>query len=143
MKAQNQNVEELPFQAVLGVFGSYVGLFLNILCIIAQFYIAVAPIGGKATAYDFFVAMLALPIILACFIGWKIWHGTKFMRASEMDLITGRRELDLAESKAEELAERATWPTWKKYVPPYTTNVKGFIIGSVKRVHCFKLFRFR
>jgi hypothetical protein len=76
--------------------------------------------------------MLALPIILACFVGWKIWHRTRFMRASEMDLITGRRELDLAQSKAEELAERATWPMWKKYVPPYATNVKGFITGSVK-----------
>jgi amino acid transporter len=58
---------------------------MNILCIIAQLYIAVAPIGASATAYEFFVNMLALPIVLVCFIGWKFWHGTRFMRASEID----------------------------------------------------------
>jgi amino acid transporter len=86
---------------------------MNILCIIAQLYIAVAPIGASASAYEFFANMLALPIVLVCFIGWKFWHGTRFMRASEIDLVTGRREMDLAVAKAEEMADRATWPIWK------------------------------
>jgi yeast amino acid transporter len=119
MKAQGQNIEELPFKAVLGVWGSYFGLLMNFLCIVAQFYIAVAPIGTKATAYSFFTNMLALPLIIVGFVGWKLWHRTRFMRASEIDLVTGRRELDLAGAKAEENAERATWPTWKRSVSPY------------------------
>jgi len=114
MKAQGHSIEELPFQAVLGVWGSYFGLLMNFLCIVAQFYIAVAPIGGTANAYDFFVQMLALPVIIACFVGWKVWHRTRFVRASEMDLLTGRRELDLAAAKEEERIERVTWPIWKK-----------------------------
>ena len=117
MKAQNQNIDDLPFKAVLGVWGSWFGLGLNILCIIAQFYIAVWPIGAEPNAYDFFVNMLALPIIIVFYVGWKVWHKTPFMRASEIDLLTGRRELDLAAAKAEENAERATWPAWKKYIP--------------------------
>jgi len=87
---------------------------MNFLCIVAQFYIAVAPIGGEANAYDFFVQMLALPVIIVCFVGWKLWHNTRFVRASEMDLLTGRREMDLAAAKEEERIERATWPVWKK-----------------------------
>jgi yeast amino acid transporter len=114
MKAQGHNIDDLPFQAVLGVWGSWFGLILNILCIIAQFYIAVSPIDGSPTAYDFFVQMLALPIILACFLGWKIWHKTRWVRASEADLLTGRRELDLAAAKAAEREERANWGPVKK-----------------------------
>jgi amino acid transporter len=114
MKAQGHSIEELPFQAVLGVWGSYFGLLLNVLCIIAQFYIAVAPIDGEPTAYDFFVQMLALPVIIACFVGWKLWHRTRFVRASEADLLTGRRELDLAGAKEAERQERATWGWYKK-----------------------------
>jgi yeast amino acid transporter len=131
MKAQGQNIDDLPFQAVLGLWGSYFGLTMNIICIIAQLYVAVAPIDGVATANNFFVNMLALPLILACFIGWKVWHRTKFIRASEIDLFTGRRQLDLAIARAEELAERTTWPTWKKYAPTITLTL-GFITGSVR-----------
>jgi amino acid transporter len=39
--AQGHTVAELPFAAALGVWGSYVGLFLNIICLIAQFYVAI------------------------------------------------------------------------------------------------------
>jgi amino acid transporter len=133
MKVQGQNIDELPFQAVLGLWGSYFGLTMNIICIIAQLYVAVAPIDGVATANNFFVNMLALPLILICFIGWKVWHRTKFIRASEIDLFTGRRELDLAVARAEEIAERTTWPTWKKYALT-TSLTSGSIIGSARSV---------
>jgi hypothetical protein len=140
MKAQGHSIDELPFQAVLGVWGSYFGLIMNILCVIAQFYIAVAPIGATATAYNFFVQMLALPVILACFVGWKVWHRTRFVRASEMDLLTGRREMDLAAAKEEERIERAGWPMWKKYPLKEAFLIYlGSIIGSVERI----LLRFR
>jgi amino acid transporter len=37
---QGHTVDELPFAAALGVWGSYIGLFLNIICLVAQFYVA-------------------------------------------------------------------------------------------------------
>jgi len=114
MKVQGYKLEDLPFRAVLGVYGSYIGLTMNVLCIVAQTFVAVAPIGGNFTANEFFQNMLALPIILALFFVWKIFHGTSYVRASEMDLVTGRRELDLAALKREEMAERERWPIWKK-----------------------------
>ena len=40
-KAQGYSLSQLPYQASLGVLGSWVGLILNVLCLIAQFYVAV------------------------------------------------------------------------------------------------------
>ena len=113
MKVQGQNIDEIPFQAILGIWGSYFGLFFSILCVIAQFIIAVAPIGSPPNANDFFTNMLALPVVIVMYVGWKLFKKTEFVRLGEIDLITGRREMDLAAAKAEELAERATWPAWK------------------------------
>jgi yeast amino acid transporter len=115
MKAQGQSLDELPFQAILGVYGSYFGLAMNVLCIIAQTFIAIFPVGKEPSAYEFFVNMLALPIVLVCFVGWKVWHGTRFVRARDADLLTGRREMDLVAAKKLELEEQASWSWYKKY----------------------------
>jgi len=51
------------------------------------------------------------------------------VRLSEIDLLTGRREMDLAAAKAEERAEKATWPVWKKYSPGLKcANIKGLLL---------------
>ena len=147
MKVQNQNLDDIPFQAILGVWGSYFGLFFSIVCVIAQFIIAVSPIGSPPNANDFFVNMLALPIILVLFVGWKLWKKTKFVKASEADLITGRRELDLAAVKAEERAEQATWSTWKKYFPYLKwADMQGLLLVVLNRIwkgkfSCLCLYR--
>ena len=117
MKVQGQNIDDLPFQAVFGVYGSWFGLICCVLCVAAQFYIAVAPIGAKPNANDFFINMLALPVVLIFYVSWKVIHRTKIVRLDEIDLVTGRRELDLAAAKQEEREEQATWSWWKKYVP--------------------------
>lgn len=114
MVAQGYKLDDLPFRAVLGIYGSYIGFSMNVLCIVAQTYIAVFPIGGSITANEFFQNMLALPIIVVLFVFWKFYQGTSYVRASEMDLVTGRRELDLAALKQQEMAERQGWPMWKK-----------------------------
>lgn len=38
-KVQGHSIEELPFQALGGVYGSWFGLILIILVLIAQFYV--------------------------------------------------------------------------------------------------------
>jgi yeast amino acid transporter len=114
MKAQNQNIDELPFKAILGVWGSWIGLVLNVLCIIAQLYVAISPVRGSFTAYNFFLNTLALPVIIACFIFWKLWHKTYFVRPCEADIFSGRREIDLAATKEEERIEQQSWVWWKR-----------------------------
>jgi amino acid transporter len=74
-----------------GVWGSYFGLVFIALVLIAQFYIALWPIGGmaddgKAVAEGFFKAYLAVPVVGALTIGGYIWKRTKPLKAMEIDL---------------------------------------------------------
>ena len=93
-KSQGHTLDELTFVAPLGIWGSCFGLLLNILCLVAQFYLAVSPQKAPPSAEAFFKAYLAAPIILIFYIVWKIWKRTPFMWPSTIDLVTGRRLLD-------------------------------------------------
>ncbi|CAF2552005.1 unnamed protein product [Rotaria sp. Silwood2] len=113
-KAQNHTLDELAFVAPFGIWGSFFGLLLNILCLIAQFYIAVFPQGSPPSAKAFFQAYLAAPILLIFYAVWKIWKRSPFMRPSTIDLVSGKRLLDTEQLIAEERAEQMAWPAWKK-----------------------------
>ena len=113
-KVQGHTLDELAFAAPFGVIGSWFGLILNILCLIAQFYIAVFPVTGSPNAEAFFQAYLAAPILILFYIVWKVWKRTSFRRPSTIDLVTGRRLVDTQQIIAEERAERAAWPVWKR-----------------------------
>jgi yeast amino acid transporter len=81
--------DELPYQASAGLWGSYFGIFLCVLCLMATFYTAVAPL----SAYDFFASYIAAPIILALYLGWKIWTKEWYLltKLSEIDVSYGVR----------------------------------------------------
>ncbi|KAG9756883.1 AAT family amino acid transporter, partial [Aureobasidium melanogenum] len=89
-----RTVEQLPYKAKYGVIGSYIGLFLNVICLVAQFYVALFPIGGKPDAQNFFESYLAGPVIFALYVGWKIWRRDwkMWISASDMDVVTDMRE---------------------------------------------------
>ncbi|KAG9590098.1 AAT family amino acid transporter, partial [Aureobasidium melanogenum] len=89
-----RTVEQLPYKAKYGVIGSYIGLFLNVICLVAQFYVALFPIGGKPDAQNFFESYLAGPVIFALYAGWKIWsrEWKLWISASDMDVVTDMRE---------------------------------------------------
>ena len=114
-----RTTDDLPFAAMFGVWGSWIGLLLNILCLIAQFYVALFPIGGSPDAKAFFESYLAVPVVIAFFVGYKLWYrqwdlGVKI---SEINIDEGRREIDLDAFRAEldaERAEKATWPWYKR-----------------------------
>lgn len=65
-------------------------------------------------ASHFFQAYAAAPVVLACYVAYKWWAKTRWVRIEDMDLITGRRELNLPELLAEERAELRSWPRWKR-----------------------------
>lgn len=48
-RVQGHSLDELPFQAIAGVYGSWIGAILLMLVIIAQFYIGLYPIGGVSS----------------------------------------------------------------------------------------------
>jgi amino acid transporter len=61
--------------------------------LIAQFYVAVWPIGGGVTAESFFQSYLAAPIIFTLYVGWKVWSRDwkMWISAKDMDIMTDLR----------------------------------------------------
>lgn len=109
-------VDEIPFQAAFGVAGSWVGLILCIVVLIAQFFVAIAPPKNNDELNDaegFFEAMLTVPVIMVFWVIGFAWKRTGWLRTHQMDVDTGRRELDWDEINAYK-AEVASWPTWKR-----------------------------
>jgi amino acid transporter len=111
-------LDEIPFKAAGGVWGSWLGLFIIFIVLAAQFYTAVSPLGlapGKktGTAEDFFAAYLALFVVAAFWIVGYFWKRQGWLRTAQMDVDTDRRELDW-DLINKERAEIATWPTWKR-----------------------------
>uniref|UniRef100_L2FVT7 Amino-acid permease inda1 n=1 Tax=Colletotrichum fructicola (strain Nara gc5) TaxID=1213859 RepID=L2FVT7_COLFN len=101
-KAQGHTLDELPFRAIGGTAGSWLGLFLIFISLLAQFFVAIAPPGSAdlATAEDFFKAYLALPVVLFFWACGYLWKRQGFLKLSQIDLDTGRREHDWDEIHA-------------------------------------------
>lgn len=121
MALQSRSLEELAFTAQFGVIGSWIGLGLNILCLIAQFYLAVSPIHKKPSAENFFQSYLAFPIVILFFIGYKAYYNDwKFgVDLASVNLDEGRRELDIEQirkEKAEEKLRKKSMPLWKRFL---------------------------
>jgi amino acid transporter len=88
----------LPYKASFGVYGSYLGAALNLLCLIAQFYTAAFPIGGGATAAGFFESYLAAPLAIGLYLIWKTIsffkypaHRPLWVSIDKIDIYTGIR----------------------------------------------------
>ncbi|KAG6808350.1 hypothetical protein H0H92_010029 [Tricholoma furcatifolium] len=114
---QGHSLEELPFRALGGVWGSWFGLILLTLVLIAQFYVAIWPIGGmssdpKIVAEDFFMAYLGFPIMIIFWVGGYAWKKGVPWRASEIDLDTSRKSWLTVEEMREYRAQRAAAPLY-------------------------------
>ncbi|KAK4230538.1 amino acid permease-domain-containing protein [Podospora fimiseda] len=145
---KHRPLSDLAFLSQAGVKGSYLGLFLNILVLIAQVWTAAYPVPptippsvkmddlevgsngvGKVVnderdrVYNFFLQCLCLPIVVAFYLGYKLWFRTKIVKLSEIDLDTGRRKRGAYSFRygglpilvdREEDEKRKGWPRWKK-----------------------------
>ncbi|KAK4069804.1 hypothetical protein Purlil1_13642 [Purpureocillium lilacinum] len=112
------SLDEIPFKAVGGIYGSYFGLFLCVVVLIAQFYTAIAaPPGtpGLGTAENFFQQYLAAPVVILFWIIGYLWKRKGWLRTAEMDVDSGRRELDWDEINAFQ-AKVSSWPAWRRAV---------------------------
>jgi len=118
-RQHGHSLDELAFRSQPGVIGSWCGFIFNCLVLVAQFWTGFAPVGyadmtASEKTTNFFQAYLAAPIVILFYVVYKVWWKTPFMRCKDMDLQTGRRDLDLAHLIEEERAEKAQWPKWKK-----------------------------
>jgi yeast amino acid transporter len=118
-KHQGHSLDELAFRSQPGFWGSAVGFGFNVLVLVVQFWVGFAPVGyADMTAGElvqsWFQVYLAAPIVLLFYLPYKFYWKTPFVTVDMMDLKTGRRDLDLGQLLAEERAERAAWPAWKR-----------------------------
>ncbi|RDW77309.1 hypothetical protein BP6252_05362 [Coleophoma cylindrospora] len=118
-KLQGYDVNDLAFTSQPGVIGSWVGFLFNCLVIVAQFWVGAWPVGWKTLSssdktQNWFLGNLAVPVVLLFYISYKLYYKTSIVRCRDMDLKTGQRELNLGHLLAEERAERAQWPRWKR-----------------------------
>lgn len=116
---QGYTLADLGWESPVGVTGSYLGLGMNILILIAQFWTGFSPIGheDKTTGFlveHFFQAYLAAPIVATCFITYKLWTGSSWVRLRDVDLFTGRRDLNIKSLVLQEKEERRHWPLWRR-----------------------------
>lgn len=97
---QGHTLAEIPFKAALGVAGSYIGFGLSVLVFIAQMYVAIWPVGGGPDggelndAEGFFKTCLAFPVVIVFWIVGYVWKRPAFLTIDEIDLDSGRREID-------------------------------------------------
>ncbi|KAI2611453.1 amino-acid permease inda1 [Hypoxylon fragiforme] len=107
-------LDEIPFQAAGGVYGSWLGLILVILVLIAQFYVAICPPGGGFnTVEDFFKSYLTVPVVLVFWAIGYFWKRTGWLRTHQIDVDTGRREVDWDEIN-QFRAELAALPAYRR-----------------------------
>jgi len=119
-KAQGHSIDELPFRTFGGIWGSVFASVILVLVLIAQFYIAVWPIGGNeggtAAAETFFLSYLAFPIVIAFYIIGYAWKRQGPKKTHEIDLVSGRKCFETAEELNAWRARKQSWPLWKRVV---------------------------
>lgn len=123
-KHNGRSIDELAYVAPLGIWGSYLGLGLNVLCLIAEFYVAIQPMDASY----FFENYLAAPIVILLYVFWKIYsettkdptvekRGWKLWRSiDEIDVFTGIRDTAL-DVDVEPRVKYDSWVDWLKALP--------------------------
>ncbi|AJU73742.1 Gnp1p [Saccharomyces cerevisiae YJM689] len=121
MKVQGRSLGEVGYKSQVGVWGSAYAVLMMVLALIAQFWVAIAPIGGggKLSAQSFFENYLAMPILIALYIFYKVWKKdwSLFIPADKVDLVSHRNIFDeeLLKQEDEEYKERLrNGPYWKR-----------------------------
>ncbi|OLN94342.1 General amino-acid permease GAP1 [Colletotrichum chlorophyti] len=116
---KGHGLHELAFRSQVGVFGSWCGLIMNILVLIAQFWVGAFPVGYETwepqeVIRNFFLRYAAFPIVVVMYLAHKFYFRTVILRTQDMDLDTGRRDFNLSILVAQEQEERRSWPRWKR-----------------------------
>ncbi|CCF52686.1 hypothetical protein NDA11_005742 [Ustilago hordei] len=93
----------LPYTAPFQPYLTYFGIaFLNLVLLFAGFTVFLK---GQWSTSSFVTTYICIPMFLALWLGWKLYHKTQFVSLSQMDFDTGRREID--ENERAEKAKEA------------------------------------
>ncbi|SCU96536.1 LADA_0H01442g1_1 [Lachancea dasiensis] len=110
LKFQGRSIGELGYRSQTGVAGSYYATVIMFCVYIGQFWVAIAPMGSsKLDANNFFENYLALPILIALYIGYKVWKRDwrLYIPVEEIDLNRSRKVFEEDLIKQEDAEYRA------------------------------------
>jgi len=97
---KGHTLDEIPYRASFGVWGSWVCFAINAIALIAQFYVALYPVGGpNLNVEGFFETYMAGPFLIVLYLIWKVYswfkypsHRPLWIRAKDIDIYTGMRQ---------------------------------------------------
>lgn len=120
MKIQHRSLGEIGFKSQVGIYGSAYAATMMSLALIAQFWVAIKPIGeDHLDCQAFFENYLAMPILIVFYLGYKIWkrEWRLYIPADQIDLVSHRRIFDEEVLRQEELEDKERLkmsPLWVK-----------------------------
>jgi len=140
--ANGHSVDELPFKAAFGIWGSWVCLIINVLCLIAQFYVALYPVGGpNLDPKTFFELYLAGPFLIALYIIWKVYSWffrpedrPLYVKIKDIDIYTGMRETQRAISSADVSEEQRRASIAEMHGGEKKRSPKDYIMAGIKSI---------
>ena len=112
-KAQGLTDEMMPYTAPLGIWGSYVALFICVLVAITKNFDSFIPnLSYKGNYKNFITGYIGIPLYLALIFGHKFLTKSKGVRPHECDFYTGKDVIDREEEEflAQQAAEKAAHP---------------------------------
>ncbi|KAB2569444.1 Dicarboxylic amino acid permease [Lasiodiplodia theobromae] len=106
-EAQNVPKETLAYVSPFGIWGSYIALgFCILIAFTKNFSVFIhSEDYGDFDYKNFITGYLGIPLYIIMIFGWKWWHKTEGIKASEADLWTGKDIIDREEQ--EFLAQQA------------------------------------
>lgn len=87
---QGQDPSKLPYQAIFYPYGTYLSLAANVFLIFFQGYTCFL---NPSSSTDFVINYILLPVFVLFVIGYKIRNKTRLVKLEEMDIWSGRREI--------------------------------------------------
>ncbi|PWN52876.1 putative general amino acid permease [Violaceomyces palustris] len=97
LDAQGYDVSTLPYRAKLQPYGSWFSIATCSIIILFSGWSTF--LNGDFTATSFVTSYIGIPLFFIPLVGWKLWHKTKMIPLSEIDLDSGK--LDPSEERIE------------------------------------------
>lgn len=110
------NNDDLVYNSMFGILGSWVGLISCALIMVAQFWVSTWPVDYSNTnqVREFFLGCLCIPVMILLYFFWKILKKTKIVPVEDMDIVNGRTRLDARALRAAAQTEYKALPRWRK-----------------------------
>lgn len=136
------SLDELPFRAVFGVWGSWVCLAINVIALIASFYVALYPLGGPyLNASAWFQAYLAGPLLVFLYLCWKVYswfvhpeHRPLYVKIKDIDIYSGMRDTQRRVSGIDVSAEQRRSSIAEMEAGREKKGVKGWMMAGVRSI---------